>query len=192
MMKKLFYGINLFGLLALLVFINSCDDSSEEETDPCLNGPVASVSNVNKSVQDENNGSFTVDVTGGQTPYMYSIDGTTFQESANFSDLAPAIYSVTVKDANECTATETVEIEEIPVVSFASEVDPIIQANCQVATCHGANTGIPDFGSYANISAKASRIKARTGDGSMPPSGSLSSADVQLIADWVDQGAPDN
>ena len=190
-MKKLLYGFNLLAIIGLLVFFNACNDS-EDEVDPCENGPVASISNVNNSVEGQDNGSFSVDVTGGTAPYTYSIDGTTFQSGATFSGLEPGNYTVTVKDANECEATATVEIEEIPVVSFASEVNPIIQASCQISSCHGDNSSIPSFANYSEISAKAERIKARTGDGTMPPSGALPSADVQLIADWVDQGAPDN
>jgi hypothetical protein len=189
-MKKLVHSLNLLGLIALLIFVNSCSDSDDEETDPCLNGPVATVSNVNKSVEGQDNGSFQIEVTGGTTPYMYSIDGTNFQTSNAFTSLAPGNYDITVKDANECTATATVEIGEIPVVSFADEVNPIIQLNCQVSGCHGDQQ--TSFGNYSEISSNAENIKTRTGNGTMPPSGALSSEDVQLIANWVDQGAPDN
>ncbi len=191
-MKKLLYGLNLFAMIGLMVFINSCSSDDGEDVDPCLNGPKASTSNVKKSLDGEDDGIFITEVTGGTAPFMYSIDGTTFQESSIFGNLAPGNYEVTVKDANECTATTTVEIGELPIVSFADQVNPIIQTNCMVSNCHGENDEIPDWSTYESISANAGIIKTRTGEGTMPPTGPLSSTDVQLIADWVDQGAPNN
>ncbi|OAB78014.1 hypothetical protein ULVI_11045 [Cochleicola gelatinilyticus] len=49
-------------------------------------------------------GTITVtNVTGGTAPYLYSIDGITFQTSPVFSDLTPGTYTVIIQDANECT-----------------------------------------------------------------------------------------
>lgn len=80
-------------------------------------------------------------------------------------------------------------------VSFADDVKPIIDANCQVSGCHGSNGSIPSWDSYATISANAQNIKTRTGNQSMPPASSgnsLTTDQIQLIADWVDQGAENN
>ncbi len=50
------------------------------------------------------NGTITVtNVTGGTPPYMYSIDGVNFQTSSVFTDLTPGTYTVTIRDANDCT-----------------------------------------------------------------------------------------
>lgn len=43
--------------------------------------------------------------TGGTSPYEYSLNSGTFQSSGNFSGLANGDYSITVRDANGCTAT---------------------------------------------------------------------------------------
>lgn len=70
---------------------------------------------------EHNSGAITVDVTGGVAPYTYEWnDGF---ETPNRVDIAAGTYTLTVTDANECTATETVEIEAAPTVSAAIEVD---------------------------------------------------------------------
>ncbi|MBO6606391.1 T9SS type B sorting domain-containing protein [Psychroserpens sp.] len=43
-------------------------------------------------------------VTGGDAPYMYSIDGVNFQASNVFTGLTAGTYTVTIQDANLCTA----------------------------------------------------------------------------------------
>ena len=101
-------------------------------------------------------------------------------------------YTIVAKDANDCTDTELATVEEVPEVFYANQIRPIIDTNCQVSNCHGSNGNIPTFATYEDVMAKADRIKARTGAGTMPPNGPLSSSDVQLIADWVDQGAVNN
>ncbi|MBL0147097.1 MAG: hypothetical protein IPP48_16675 [Chitinophagaceae bacterium] len=43
-------------------------------------------------------------------PLVYSIDGITYQTSGIFINVAPATYTVYVKDAANCIATQTVTI----------------------------------------------------------------------------------
>ena len=61
------------------------------------------------------NGVITVsDVTGGDAPFTYSIDGVNFQTSNIFSDLSQGTYTIIVKDANGCTAaTNEIVIEAL-------------------------------------------------------------------------------
>ncbi|MEM7087363.1 MAG: T9SS type B sorting domain-containing protein [Bacteroidota bacterium] len=50
------------------------------------------------------NGTITVvNVTGGTPPYLYSIDGITFQSSPVFTNLTPGTYTVIIMDDNDCT-----------------------------------------------------------------------------------------
>ncbi len=62
-------------------------------------------------------GSFTAQGSGGiqypnPDPYRYSINGVDYQTSRTFSNLAAGNYTVTVKDANGCTATRPVVIDD--------------------------------------------------------------------------------
>ncbi len=80
-------------------------------------------------------------------------------------------------------------------VSYADDIRPILDTNCQISGCHGSNGGIPDFSTYEAVSANAANIKSRTGNETMPPASSgksLSTDEIQMIADWVDDGAQNN
>jgi len=62
----------------------------------------------------ENNGQITIsDITGGTAPYLYTLDGTTFQTGAAFANLKPDTYTITAKDANNCLFATTLVIEAI-------------------------------------------------------------------------------
>jgi hypothetical protein len=64
---------------------------------------------------------------GGVGLLQYSIDGSTFQSSNVFSGLAAGIYTVTVKDANGCSATATVTVT----IVFSPTVTTVVtNANC--------------------------------------------------------------
>ena len=178
-------------IIAILIILNSCSDSGDE-MDPCLNGPTIVIDGVISSVEGQDTGEIAAGASGGQSPYMYSIDGTNFQNSNTFTDLAAGEYTVTVEDANTCKHTVMETVEEIPAVSYINQIRPILDANCQLSPCHGTNGNIPTYATYNDVKAKADRIKIRTGDKTMPPNSPLSDDNIKLIADWVDQGAPEN
>lgn len=71
--------------------------------------------------------------TGGTVPYMYSIDGTNFQTTA-FSGLTAGNYTLTVKDANNCSANTSVIIAEPAVLTSAITSTTNID-------CNGSATG---------------------------------------------------
>jgi len=98
-----------FSLIVLLVFLSvfiSCSDSSEEETVvDCDNSDIAVVVLGTTPADCDVEGSIEVNGTGGTSPYSYSIDETTFQNSTTFSNLSAGSYTITVKDSDGCTDT---------------------------------------------------------------------------------------
>lgn len=54
--------------------------------------------------------SITITATGGSGSYLYSIDGITFQTSNTFTSLPAGTYTITVKDSNNLTASQMIDI----------------------------------------------------------------------------------
>jgi hypothetical protein len=134
-------------------------------------------------------GTITVTAVGGEEPYEYSIDGGPFQGEPTFEDLAPGEYEVTVRDATDCESSQNVRV--MSGVSFAADIQPIITSSCAINDCHNGNQ-FPDFRVFKNIQDNAANIKKLTGDRTMPDEGSLTQAQIDAIACWVDDGAMQN
>lgn len=79
--------------------------------------------------------------------------------------------------------------------AFAANVNPIIQSTCATdATCHGAGSlnGPGPLLTYTQISGARVAIKTAVGNGTMPKTGSLTTAQKNTIICWVDAGGPNN
>jgi len=66
---------------------------------------IAGTAQLSTTLTCSNDATITVtNVSGGDAPYAYSIDGVNFQTSPDFTGLTAGTYTVIVKDANACTA----------------------------------------------------------------------------------------
>lgn len=73
----------------------------------------------------EGNGSVTVGaVSGGSSPYMYSLNGGASQSSNMFSGLTQSTYTILVTDANGCSATQTAFVGQISNVTASFTATP--------------------------------------------------------------------
>lgn len=91
-------------------------------------------------------------------------------------------------------------------VYFQNQILPLFVSNCALSGCHDANSASEGIilNSYANImntgeiragnarNSKAVEVLTETGDDLMPPGNPLSAEQIQLITDWVNQGALNN
>ena len=68
----------------------------------------------------------------GQAPYMYQWNNG--ETTATITGLSPGVYTVTVMDANGCSGTASVTINEPPLL--------IVNINSQDASCPGVNDGM--------------------------------------------------
>jgi hypothetical protein len=139
-----------------------------------------------------NNGSVTVNATGGTTPYQYKLNNGAFGASETFGSLAPGNYTVTVKDADGCLFPKPVNVLRGDTgTSLEDEIMPIIETKCAVSGCHNGSQS-PNLTTAANVRSNATAIKTQTQSGAMPQEGSITAAQKALIACWVDDGAKNN
>ena len=106
-------------------------------------------------------------VTGGDAPYTYSIDGVTFQASNNFTGLTQGTYTITVRDANDCTSiTNTITIDALnPITDLEFDNSPVTcPTNTSTITITGATggTGILEYQIIAPASAATTYQTANT------------------------------
>ena len=99
---------------------------------------VFNMNGYNVSCNGANDGSITANASGGTGTFTYSIDGINFQSNALFSGLIAGNYTITYKDANNCTATEAHILNEPPALSGTANIT-------QVVDCFGASTGAITF-----------------------------------------------
>ncbi len=77
------------------------------------------------------NGSITINATGGATPLSYRLNAGTFQPSNIFSGLASDSYTITVRDASGCEASQTASLDASGVPTLAAP--SIRQPACGIA-----------------------------------------------------------
>jgi SprB repeat len=136
------------------------------------------------------NGSILVTASEGLAPYQYQLDGGSPQDSSKFI-VAPGIYNITVSDTNGCQFTLSQQVNST--TSYLNDIQPIIAMSCAIFGCHdGSNTSLPNYNILSELQAKAEEVKSRTQSRNMPRTGSLTQAEIDLIACWVDDGAMDN
>ncbi|MCX6256809.1 MAG: T9SS type A sorting domain-containing protein [Bacteroidia bacterium] len=126
---------NASGLAAGIYSVTVTDNHSCTQTAGfTLNAPVAislTPTTANISCNNGSNGSISLAVSGGATPYTYH-----WQNSAstqNLSGLTAGTYSVTVTDAVTCTATANYTLTQPTVVSVTNNITNI--------TCNGLLNG---------------------------------------------------
>ena len=176
---------------------NGCEKLSNAILLIAPSGPMAGVSSIAHQTNCLSpNGSITVNVTGGSTPYQYKIGSGSFGSSPTFTNLVSNNYTVTVLDNAGCSITINEVVESNTGISYATQIKPILEANCIKSGCHNGDNGADrNWSIFANVQTKAQGIKTRTANKSMPqdiaPTG-LPENEIKLIACWVDEGAKNN
>ena len=90
-------------------------------------------------------------------------------------------------------------------VSFSGDIQPIFNANCTTSGCHddkpahspslvpGKSYNSLVSGGYVDTTVPTNSILYNeVHSGGMPPTGALKQSQVQMILDWIRNGAPNN
>ena len=95
-------------------------------------------SQVNVGCNGNSSGYLELLATGGTTPYYYSVDGgQNFQLSPEFINLDAGVYTVVIKDDNNCSQTFSATITEPQQLAFTAVVNDV--------NCFGENSGSITF-----------------------------------------------
>jgi large repetitive protein len=89
-----------------------------------------SVSNTPILCSGENQATITINATGGESPYTYSIDGgITFVPQNTFPNRGPGNYAIRVRDANNCEISQPYAITEPFTLSASAAVTQLVECN---------------------------------------------------------------
>jgi hypothetical protein len=79
--------------------------------------------------------------------------------------------------------------------SWATDIEPLYQANCTGSACHGGDSADapPDFGSYEAWLAESDEIRLRVVEAqSMPPAAAQTenwnAEQIEIVAQWLEGG----
>ncbi len=167
----------------------ACKDKAkdpEPNTDKCATKTLAINADVTKSTPCKSDGSITITATGN-TNFTYSIGSAAFQASNVFPNLLKGEYSITAKDADGCTATKKIMVEDNGTAgSNFMAVKALVALKCNTANCHGTGGSAPKiFTTDCGIVSKGQKMKELSVDGSM---GSLNAGQKAVITDWLAAG----
>ena len=100
----------------------------------------------NPTCAGEATGSITANAGGGTPPYTYSKDGTTFQASNVFPNLAAGPYTITVKDAHACTKTDNKTLVDPPALTLTLDgTNPACAGEATGSITANAGGGTPPY-----------------------------------------------
>lgn len=138
------------------------------------------------------NGMASIEPTGSSPPYrIYYMQE--LVTGSNLVGLAHGTHGIVIEDSQGCSSEVAVTIPRSTTdISWTNDVRGIIQTSCCKSGCHIEGTGRIDFTKFSNVKAYAAAIKSKTQNRSMPYDGTLPDDQIQMIACWVDDGAPAN
>jgi len=83
--------------------------------------------------------------TGGTTPYLYQLNTGTFQSSNIFNSVTAGNYTITIKDANNCTTASTISITQPTVFSATATAGTIACNGGSANVTVSATGGTPPY-----------------------------------------------
>ncbi|HEX5002465.1 MAG TPA: PKD domain-containing protein [Bacteroidia bacterium] len=99
---------------------NGCQLTATATVNNAAAPSISTAAGVNSTCNGSQNGTITINATGGTGTLQYSINnGSTFQSSSVFTNLGPGNYAIIVEDNNGCQATSNVVLTDPVAVTFS-------------------------------------------------------------------------
>lgn len=124
-------NITILGIGAIVLLANACTYEVLPEAEECVTPPALNIIDVEGANCGQNNGNIQVEASGGAGEYRYSIDGIAFQPESTFTGLSAGTYTITVRDASNCTTTIETAVQNVDGLN--------ITAASTIAGCGTAN-----------------------------------------------------
>ena len=141
----------------------------------------------------DDNGKVTITVVEGKGPYVFNIDNGTFSEDSIFTGLSHGIHLVRARDVEGCEVDLQLSVPRGKTsVSWTTDIKPLFTAYCATTGCHNGISRTNDFRKIKSAQKFADDIKRLTQLRKMRFEGSLTQHQIDMIACWVDDGAPEN
>ncbi|UKM64377.1 T9SS type B sorting domain-containing protein [Flavobacteriaceae bacterium GSB9] len=147
--SNVFTGLTQIGTYtATLTDVNGCSVSATIDLIAPTN-PLATIDVASDFCFDPTNGAtITVNATGGQPPYEYSINGGTFVSSNTFANLGPGTYNITIRDSFGCTfdiQTQTIADQLTATAALIKGLDCSVTPNAEVNIAVNGGTAPYDY-----------------------------------------------
>jgi N-acetylneuraminic acid mutarotase len=112
------YGINFqpsntfSGLAAGIYTITVKDSTGDTRTTTAIIENLIPIftASATASTCNNNNGTITINASGGMAPYQYSLDGSLYQPGNIFTGLSSGTYHIYVKDTNDCIVSQDITV----------------------------------------------------------------------------------
>jgi hypothetical protein len=175
----------LIGAVLILDLFTGC--SKENVPKDCTLANLGFTVEASNSACGVAQGSIQVIPGSGSEIVRYKLNDEPFKNAGSFGSLRPGEYLITVENADGCSQSQKVVLRSG--ISFKASVQPIIAKSCAIPNCHDGSGNI-DYRIFTNFN--PADMKARTQSRNMPKEGSLTDAEIEAIACWVDDGALNN
>jgi gliding motility-associated-like protein len=141
-------GLSAGTYIVTVTDLNGCTDTSSVTlTNP--NTPIInSVNTTNATCVPGCDGSMQVLASGGNSPFNYSFDnGSTYQAGNSLNGLCIGTYTVVVKDANDCTVSTLVNIQNpnAPVINLVTNTNASCVPGCDANSIVAVTGGTPAY-----------------------------------------------
>jgi len=183
----------LSSLFISVIAFSACSDDEviEPTNDKCAGKNIALTATVVNAASCSSNGSLVMHAKGS-SGFTFKINEQNYQTDSVYAGLAAGNYTVTAKDVDGCTKTETFIVGENPFEGplFAG-VKSLIATKCN-QTCHTSGSGGAPrniFATNCDIVSLKSMIVVKSVNSSM---GNLNTAEKAKITDWIAAGGTIN